>query len=387
MPKKMLYGLIVLIAVAATIIGLIALKPEQNTVINGIGAKVTFENPEIVRILDEKYGITVNILTNSGLDKFEQNGKVDYNGVDVIFGGSASFADELKVKYPDGLPNSAGNPLRILEVKTVAQSPLLIHVKTANGDLDAFLRAGIFTQNGNSYSISGDKLLSIINCSNANGDWNSIGVNIPGKCRFGFTNPNQSSGGRYTLSFIGSCQTNPEDPCSQTITVEQLPSVMESLMHAFDVSGKKPGDNDSVQFYYDWANSQSAAERLMFAYESAPISWLASPNVPASFHDQASKSIALVYPEYTFMSTQVGVSLSDPGKRLVEIMTTDPDIIAALNGEIGFRAGFGGNLPQVLPSINPNPSFTIIPDPRADVTKAITTEICTRWPENPGCTK
>lgn len=365
-----------------------------NTVITVIGGKVTYEDPEIVKILDEKYGITVKVLTNSGLDKFKQNGVIDYSGVEVIMGGSATFADELNAAYPDGLPNSSGEPIRDYKPVTVGQSPLVLHIKTENGDIDAFVNAGIFIKNGASYTVSGESMLKMIDCGNENADWTSIGVDIPGKCRFGFSNPPQSSGGRYTLSYIASCLVNREDPCTSTITVDQLDPVLPVLLNAFEVSGKKSGDNDSVQFYYDWANSSNASERIMFAYESAPISWLNSPNVPSMYKTQAANSIALVYPEFTFMSTQVGIALDGAGKELVNIMTTDPEIIAVLNNRIGFRAGYVGGkaqIPNVLPSISQDQSiFTIIPDPRSDVggsTGAIVMAICEKSPETPGCKK
>ena len=397
MKNPKLWGFIALIVVLAVVAVIVIKTPKPvapNTVVTVIGGQVTFQDPEIVKILNDKHHITVNVLTNSGLDKFKQNGQVDYNGVEVIMGGSATFADELNAEWPDGLPNSKGDPMRVLETKTVGQSPLVLHVKTGNGDLKAFLSAGIFVQQGNSYTVSGQKMLSMIECENNNGDWSSIGVNIPGKCRFGFTNPPQSSGGRYALSYIATCLINKESPCSVTITADQLDAVLPDLLHAFDVSGKKSGDNDSVQFYYDWANSNNAAERVMFAYESAPISWLNSPNVPEQYQKQASESIALIYPEFTFMSTQVGISLDEQGKELVKIMTTDPDIIAALNNRIGFRAGYVGGkaqIPNVLPSISQDQSiFTIIADPRADVsgsTGALVKAICASWPETPGCPK
>lgn len=362
-------------------------KNTPNTVITVIGGKVTYEDKEIARILDEKYNITVNVLTNSGLNKFEQNGVIDYAGVEVIMGGSAIFADELKEMYPDGLPNSAGTPFKDYKGITIGQSPLVLHVKTENGDIDAFTSAGIFEMRGTSYTVSSVNILKIIDCQDGNDDWASIGVNIPGKCRFGFTNPAKSSGGKLSLAYLASCMADRENPCTEPITVEKLDSVLPFLLKAFEVSGKKSGDEDSVLFYFDWANSDNAAERIMFAYESAPISWLNSA-VPAEYRKQASSSIALVYPEFTFMSTQVGIALDDQGKNLVEIMTTDQEIIAALNNRIGFRAGYRGKLPQILPSISMDQAiFTSIPDPKPDVSSALVKAICARWPETPGCKK
>lgn len=369
----------ILAAIGLLVIAVLAIiiirnnRPATMETIYVAGAKPTFDNATVQQILADKYHVRVEVVTNSDLLNIKnQQGTVDFSGVSVVFGGNASFGDELKAKYPKGIPTSGSTPIQILLTQTVFQSPLIPFVKST--DIPAFVNAGIFVKNGEVYTVSGEKMLVMINAAKNDLYWKDINVQIPGKVRFGFSNPMDSSGGRNTIALLISCQETSTSkyyvPCSETVTPSNVGNYKDFIIKIWEDSGKKPGDDNSVSFFYDWANSSNAAERIVFAQESAPFSWMST--MSPERQTLAKESLVGVYPEFTYMVTQTAVAFDEKGKKLVEWMTTDPDLVAAANTQLGMRVGQANSLPGKMAKwLCQGNCFTTVPDPLPAVPTAI----------------
>lgn len=330
--------------------------------INVMGGGPTFTNGAIQKVLLDDYNIQVNVVTNSNLLGQKPE---DYAKTAAIFGGSVTFADEFKAKFP---------AIKVIGSQPVYESPYGFYTKAVY--LDSLLKAGLVEKRGNIYVYPAVKIEKTFSALADGKYWKDLGVNQPGQISVGFSKPKVSSGGLTAMAFIATCLNKGTststfaEPCTETLTAEALtPEMLDKLVKINNRNGSKAGDDDSVKVFKAWANSSTPVNILVVAQENIVFS--SATELPAELRNEYVNSLVFIYPEKTFVSTQVAVTFNQDGVDLIKIMTSDLKIKEINSKELGNRE-FGKTLPKLADYISQDFSeVQFIAQPEAKVTQKI----------------
>lgn len=332
-------------------------------VINVMGAGPTFSNAAIQEVLLKDHNIKVNVLTNSNLlgQKPEDVAKAA-----ASFGGSVTYPDDFKAAYPT---------IKVLGSQPMYESPYGFYTKAIY--IDALLKSGLIEKRGKIHFFPAAKIETTFTALADGKFWKKdLGVNVPGQISVGFSKPKVSSGGLTAMTFIATCLADKnsslksKSPCTETLTVDDLtPDLLAKLVAINNRNGSKAGDDDSVKVFKAWASSSTPVNILMAAQENIVFS--SATELPVELRQEYVDSLVFIYPEVTFVSSQVAVYFNQDGADLVKILATDPKIKEINAKELGNRE-FGKTLPKLADYISQDVSeVQFIPQPSSNVSLAI----------------
>lgn len=280
-------------------------------------------DPEVQRILSQKYGITVNAKTAGSTDMARGIALTDAddfiwpsNGVSVAL-------------YKENNGKMVGS-------ENIFNSPLVIY--SWSDVTDALIKKGIVEKRGDSYFIV--KFQEFIELMNSGKKWSDLGLPMSGKITVKTTDPTLSNSGLMFAGLMAAMLNGGETP-DDTAADKLTPELVTFFGRLGFMWGKS---NDLFQQYL---TTGSGSYPLVAGYESQLTEFaIANP----SMIPQIKAQVRVLYPMPTVWSSHPFVARTANGKRLLDALK-DPEIQAIAWKQHGFRSGLAGvpNNPSDLP--------------------------------------
>lgn len=321
--------------------------PQQVVTLKGYvgGEKVgLLEDPEVQKILAEKYGIKLNY-TKAG--SFEMVDLAD-SSTDFLFPSSSTAVEYLHDK----------ESLKPKSVDTVLSSPIVIYSWTDVAD--ALMKQGIVRKvNGTYYVVN---MPALVKAMEAGKSWSDLGVpSLYGKVKVISTDPNKSNSGNQFAGLLANVMAG------DVVTPATVGPIVPRLKALFGRLGYM--DTSSGDLFSEYLRLGEGADPMVAGYENQVVEFAVSN--PGQWQN-AKGRIAILYPEPTVWSEHQVVALTDKAMVLATAMK-DPAIQKIAWERHGFRAGAAGataTAPQGIPGI-PATVSKIVPMPQYSVMRSI----------------
>lgn len=299
------------------------------------------DNPEIQRILRERYGLEIDY---TAMGSIEQVTTADTTGVDFLW-PSNEVALEF---YRD---RNAGS----VKSATIFNSPIVMY--SWSDVVNALSGEGFIRLEGDIYYVDIEALVTYILDDHR---WSDVGMDelIDG-IKIYSTNPTRSNSGNMFYGLLANILAEGDVANDQTVE-----AVLPTIKAYYDSLGNL---ETSSGFLFDKYISQGmGAYPLIMGYESQLIEF--------SLQNEASRAMILdqvriVYPRPTVWSSHPVIALTENGERVMEALQ-DEEIQRLAWEQHGFRSGLLGidNDPSVMDVANIPESITaVIPLPRPSV--------------------
>ncbi len=337
--------------------------PESITVV-GYGGAVKaqfFENPEVTRILLEKYGITVDIKPDSTNNVLC---KVPLEGTDFLWAGDQSQIETYEECR--GRSDPYVNP--------VFNTPLVIY--SWSDITDVLIDEGVVTVGTDGvYRADMVALWSLIDSGQT---WDDLGLNgRHSRVLVATTNPASSTSGQMFMGLLANTMN-----CLEVVSSTTVQAVLPHVHEYVPLLGFVP--DSSAQLFSLYISQGEGAYPLVALLESQIIeSVVENPEMI----DQVQDRIRIIYPEPTVWLTHPMITLTDEGRLLANALL-DKEIQELGWPNQGFRPSVAGvqidldaipipGFQQEINSILSNPSNAVmgqifeatlpeyVPDPNA----------------------
>jgi hypothetical protein len=316
----------VVLLVAAIVVGIVvsdpgnlrrgsADSPDSNlTVVKGYGGalKVSFlSDPEVVTILEERYGLQVDI-TKAG--SIEMLCDLPLDGMDFIWAGDQSSL---------AIYSECGGTM--VRSANVYNSPVVLYSWAPI--VDALVDTGIArAESGGAYSIDFNQLVSLISDGTT---WEEIGVEgLHGRITIHTTDPARSNSG-YLFAGLLANSMNGGELVNETSVGPLLPHISA----VFDRLGFM--ESTSGDLFEQFLTTGIGAKPVVAGYESQLLEFLlANP----SYRDQVTEEVRILYPRPTVWASHPMVARTEQGAMLLDALK-DPDIQNIAWEKHGHRSG------------------------------------------------
>ncbi|MCW3060942.1 MAG: hypothetical protein JWQ02_2763 [Capsulimonas sp.] len=334
-------GLIILIAVALIVAVYAMTRPKATTTsgptqaangrpaaevteVRGYigGEKLGFiADPDVVRILKDKYGVRVNATKLGSIDMV----KGQTTGQDFLW-PSSQVAQEI-YKERGG---------KIVRADIIFNSPLVLY--SWDFVTDALIKAKVVRKQGEEYYIV--DLPKLIDMVNHRTQWKAIGLNqLYGGISVRSTDPAKSNSGMMFAGLLANMANGGEvvDNASVGKTIPVVKSFFGRLGYMEGSSGDQ---------FEQFLKMGEGANPLVVGYESQLVEF-GMEN--AQYRDMLKQRIRILYPRPTVWSSHPLIALNANGSKLLDALH-DPEIQKIAWEKHGFRSGLLGaqNDPSVL---------------------------------------
>jgi hypothetical protein len=317
-------------------------NPGPDLTIDGlIGGKIAFlQDPDVIRVLQEKYGLTV---------KFERVGSIAMierckEGEDYCWPSSQNSGEVIK--------GNLGSSMLASEI--IFNSPLVLYTWTPIAD--ALITQGIVEKSGETYYIA--DLARFISMIDDGTQWSAIGLpQMYGPVRILTSDPTKSNTGN---SFAGLLANT----LNGGVVVDQasVGGVQPDLVTFFSKLGLLP--DTTTLLFEQFLSLGMGACPLIAAYESNLIEYGLVHQSPDA-QNYIRTNVRTLYPKPTVWTSQPLIALTEGGQRFMTALR-DPEIQRIGWEHHGFRSAVPGviNDPAVLnqPAI-PQSIDSVIPMP------------------------
>jgi hypothetical protein len=320
MKAKKYAGLAILLAVALIVSVIKVVGGGDDTTVTGIigqGKTDFFDDPEVIRILKEDYGLTVKIDREVPTYAQVEVCAEDVAELDFCWGSGENAAEQIKQAVA---PASATS-------KVIFNSPVVLY--TWAPVADALIDQGIVTKTGDTYWIVDfPKLAQMIVDGTP---WSEIGLpQIEGSVCIYSTNPARSNTGYSFAAMLANTFNN-----GKVVDETSVNAVIPQVKTVFDCMGLLP--DTTAAFFEQFLTQKMGAFPIIVAYESNLIEY-SLENSTAASQALVQNEIRTLYPSTPLWSAQPLVAFTDSGKRLMDALR-DPEIQRIGWEEHGFRNG------------------------------------------------
>ncbi len=351
--KKKMIGIIILVAIVAvafTVKYITGLPSQTAVTIYGAvgGGKENFlADPEVNKILKEKYGLTVvNEPWSNGKLVKDAVVRQDGSQYDFIFFSDQRFYDYYKL--PADTTKGEAARQKVLKGGLTLNTPIVIY----SWDIvtDALIQQNIVQIIDGTYYITDmPKLLSYISEGKT---WTDIGITkLYGRINIDSTDPVTSSPGATYYGLLTSIMNN------GSVTDETFGNVLPQLKNFYIKSGYM--NNTPADLFEMFLKTGVGAKPMIVDYEKSIIDFA---NSNPEGWNQVKGSIRILYPMPTIWNSHCIVSLTENGSRYFEAISTDKEIQNIAWEKYGFRTGVTGgsydvtkisvsNLPKSIDSV------------------------------------
>jgi hypothetical protein len=267
--------------------------------VNGLigGKEAFFTDPEISRILKERYGITVEYRRVGSLDMV----KDCQVGLDYCWPSNQNSGQEITDKLGSA----------VVANKTIFHTPIVMY--SWGPVANALIAQKIVEKRGDIfYVVDFPKLVQMMLDGTK---WSDIGLpQIYGKVYVLTTDPAKSTTGNSYLGLVANALNG-----GGVVNHESLAEVMPQLQSLF--GGRLLPENNTTLFEYYLTHGMGAAP-IISAIESNLMEYSTAHPESQDFNRQ---NLVTLYPEPTVLTSQPLIALTDGGKRLMEALR-DPEI-------------------------------------------------------------
>jgi hypothetical protein len=337
---------------------LVSTQPVTINCIGGSEKTSLMADPQVQKILHDKYGITVNF---SSMGSYEQVSLTD---------------DQLKAKGADCLWPASYSAQSVFEslhktssykgyrAETVLQSPEVIYAGPEG--TKALIAAGIVQKRENNYYIVDMKKL-LVDYVKKGATWTSVGATtLSGPIVVASTDPAKSNSG-FTLYQLMLTMLATTDVYTAP-SIDQARKAMPEIKALYDGQGLQARSSDAG--FDQWLLQGGEAHSPLYAgYESQIIQKVIQYAGNKAVTDQLAKDVVILYPEPTVYSDHPIIALSPDAARLIDAMK-DHDIQTIAWKTYGFRSGVEIGLNNVtdFPMLPLAQQLKTTSLPKADVT-------------------
>lgn len=306
-------------------------------------------NPEVIRILKEKYGITLNAVKAGSI---EMASTLATDGKDALWPSNQIAVEIYK---------NRGAPY--LTEETIFNSPLVFYAYDIV--TDALIREGVVAEReGINYITDTPRLIRYIR---ENKTWKDIGLpQIFGKIGIYSTDPTRSNSGNMFAGLLANLLNG------DVLTEANLTTVMPQVTDYFNSRGYM--ESSSGDIFKSFITTGVGAKPMIVGYESQMVEFTLENE---AYRDFLRQKIHILYPEPTVWSSHPLIALTPSGKRLIEALK-DKDLQRIAWEQHGFRSGLlgGANDPAALRiSGIPKEIKAVMPMPSAAVMEKIITAL------------
>ena len=281
-------------------------------------------DPEVVRLLRDRYGLVVNF---QPLGSYElariPTGELNARGIDCVWPASASAQAVFEAEHADEFPQ--------YDVETVLQSPEVIYAGPRGSE--ALARAGLVTvRDGRQYLDIRRLLLEYVLTGRT---WESIGTpDLRGPIAITTTDAARSNGG-FTMTLL-ELNVIATDDVTRAPSAKQAQPSLSTVRAIYDAQGPLTSSPDLG--FSNWLRQGGEDHAPLYAgYENQLIQYqIAAGPITVPITD----SVRLIYPEPTLRNDHPILALNNDAKRLITAMK-DPDVQAVAWKTYGFRSGTG----------------------------------------------
>lgn len=298
-----------------------------------------FENPEVQRILREKYGFEVDVDGMATTEMLCPEDPADLQDVDFLFAGEQSQI----AMYEDC--QNRRDPYR-----NVFLSPMVIYSWTDT--IDALEREGIARKDDSgAYFIDMPKLLALLE---SGATWEDLGFpHRPTTVKVYPTDPDRSSSGRTFAGLLANTMN-----CLQVVDTASVSTVLPSIYNYFSLVGFLEPSSEAL--FRSYLTLGEGARPLVALIESQLADYLIDHPKDQQF---IRDNVRMLYPEPTVWTSHPVIARTENGEKLMQALL-DPEL-QQLGWEItGFRpavpevdidvtkSGVPGMLPKIDSTID-----------------------------------
>ncbi|MEO7718255.1 MAG: hypothetical protein ABIY70_18800 [Capsulimonas sp.] len=346
-------GLIILIAVALIVAVYAMTRPKATTTsgptqaangkpaaeiteVKGYigGEKLGFlADPDVTRILSDKYGIRVSATKLGSIDMVEG----DVTGQDFLW-PSSQVAQEIYVDrvHKDSASKIKNGASKIVKSDIIFNSPIVIY----SWDIvtDALIKVGVVRKVGAEYYIV--DLPKLVDMINKKATWKSIGLdNLYAGIIVRSTDPSKSNSGMMFAGLLANI-TNGGEVVNDSTVGKTLPTVKSFFVRQGFM------ETSSSDQFDQFLKMGVGTSPMVVGYESQLVEF-GMEN--AQYRDMLKTHIQILYPRPTVWSSHPLIALNANGVKLLDALH-DPEIQKIAWEKHGFRSGLLGaqNDPSVL---------------------------------------
>lgn len=327
-------------------------NPETVTVYGAVGGgKENFlADPDVNRIMAEKYGISVqnDPWSNGKMIRNELTYTDKNNGstgtVDFVF-----FSDQRYYEYYQTEAKEGEAPrLRKQRGEIILNTPIVFY--SWKEVVDVLEKEEIVTERDGVFYISDmNKLLEYITSEKK---WKDIGLNIYGNINIGSTDPVTSSPGATYYGLLASILSDGQ------LSSQTLSEIMPRLQQFYKQSGFM--NNTPADLFDQYLRTGYGTKPIIVDYEKSMVDFaINNPEGYASVKDR----VRILYPEPTIWNSHCIISFTDNGTKFIEALN-DNEIQEIAFNRYGFRIGLSAGqydvkavgvdgLPQEIVSVVP----------------------------------
>lgn len=320
-------GIVILVVVIATVVSFsIFGRPKGGAGVSGGGAsaspitlkgyiggeKVNFvQDPDIVKILRDKYGLTLDADKRGSVEMVTE----DTSGRDFLWPSNEIALSLYQQRNPAA------------SAETIFNSPIVIY--SWDQVTDALIKAGIVKlENGTYYIVDTRKLIDLMDKGTS---WAQLGLaQLHGKVLVYSTDPGKSSSGQLFSALLADSLTGDDvsDPA-------KLKAALPRIKRFFDQQGLMR--ESSKDLFDEYLSRGMGNKQLVIGYEAQLVE--AGVQNPRSLASRQN-SVRTLYPRPTVWSAHPVIALNSNAKRLITALK-DPEIQAIAWRRHGFRSAIG----------------------------------------------
>lgn len=309
-------GLLLLLIVLAVVIGYAFFKQSQipdSKIVGFVGGeKINFlEDPQVVKILSDRYHLSVDIRKSGSLDMVRN----DHSQMDFLWPSSQTALELYKslrgTPYKEDMIFTT--PIVLYSFKPIAEA--LVDHQLAHFQEDVYrLDLQAFTK-----LIKEDAM------------WSDLGLDLWGEILIHTTDPAKSNSGNMFAGLTANMLAG-----GQVIQPDQVDDIAEDLMHIFNKMGfMSVSSSDLFSLYL----RNGITDRTITAgYENQLLEF---SKLEPDLWNKHKDDLVILYPEPTVWSTHILIALNDQGAQLLEALK-DPEIQAIAWENHGFRTSISG---------------------------------------------
>lgn len=303
--------LLVLVIIAAGVYSFLdGRKIEQISVKGYIGGEKIglVDDPEVIKILKDKYHITLDYQKAGSLDMI----RLDHTGRDYLWPSSQTALDLYEKTF--GKPGKS---------EIIFNTPIVLYTRQLVAD--ALVKAGYLTQVEGVYFMDMANFLPVLEEGQK---WTDLGLNLYGPVVIATTDPTKSNSGNMFSGLLANMLNG-----GTVVTDNSEAAITPRLQAIFRRLGYM--ETSSADIFSQFLKIGVGAKPLVAGYESQLIEFAhTNPRDYAQIKDD----VVLVYPVPTVWSSHVYIALSDNGKKVVDALM-DEQVQRLAWERHGFRTG------------------------------------------------
>ena len=290
----------------------------------GSGKEDFLADPEILKILHEKYNINLRVddWSNDALikDTLITKNNLDY---DFVFFSDESFYDY----YRKPAAEHEAPRLKILKSRIALSTPIVVY--SWDSICDVLMSRGIVKRSGDTYYIT--DMPAMLSHIEKNTKWSDIGIeDIYGKIEIASTDPVISSPGATYYGLLASIMNEGD------VDESNIGEVLPKLKDFYKLSGFM--NKTPTELFDLYLRMGKGAYPMIVDYEKSMIEF-ANKN-PDGFAKVKDK-IRVLYPSPTLWNSHCIISFTEGGTAYVDALA-DPEIQKIAWEKYGFRTGVVG---------------------------------------------